>query len=743
MAMARTLLTAAALLALVGAADPDAPEAPLASIARVQDTLQSLLRNVQDTGRNEQKALKARHEWCDSTLRLFSEQDSIDKTDVEHLRMDLLEQEAAVEEAEGSIRELRAEVALVQHTINMTEAVLQDEKLNGSLGENEGSNKDQPDAEKRLTDLLESRQQTLVSLQGELDALLPALSELEAQSAETKRRIEDQSSLTSSTGLFSKSVKDGCTGSLRRSDKQASMRVSEANAIEKALQSLEKAGAGTAQAAPPATDASQDADLQQELTEVSFIQEASETSNEDTSASDELFSLFGGSSDDAPAQPAPAATAAAPAVTAPAAAPVSAEKAQPADAAPAAAAPVAAQQTPAPPAAAKAPAQPAANAPAQPAAAPAATDSGAQPAAADELFSLFGGDATAVADNENPLPVANVSTSDDSVDATAATEDADADAATEEANGDAQPAPAQEAAKPAPAAPPAQLNVLLNSLKAETGASSRHTWCAKERAHNSLLSELASDAAGRAASEIEAHADAVAQLEESMEKLRGDKTKLVATAKEVADGATKELALLETGLKDQTLATKILAQTVAILSETDLSTSDQDGAQQNVASAVRELTAAKKAFEVQAKTTAVAKKSVADAAKEASDRVAEIERAIDREIDSFQLARDSHATMRMQNSDRKASRESEVAEINEYLNGLGKGCEAAPGSAPEEKQRKAEVHMLEDAQKVLAGKPVDLKPQASNLRGKPTVDTSKLSPIERAAVEMGLSVDGN
>ena len=43
---------------------------------------------------------------------------------------------------------------------------------------------------------------------GELDALLPALSELEAQAAETRRNIGDQTAVSSAKTLFSKSVKD-------------------------------------------------------------------------------------------------------------------------------------------------------------------------------------------------------------------------------------------------------------------------------------------------------------------------------------------------------------------------------------------------------------------------------------------------------------------------------------------------------------------------------------------------------
>merc|ERR1719207_517777 len=113
-----------------------------------------------------------------------------------------------------------------------------------------------------------------------------------------------------------------------------------------------------------------------------------------------------------------------------------------------------------------------------------------------------------------------------------------------------------------------QIKQLLTALKAEHSTESEHTqWCMQERARNELQLRLKQDAVDQLDAEITSHADAEAQLDEDLSSIDERVAFLEKSAKDVEAMGKKEKALAENTGKDHQLATRILDQAVAILSD--------------------------------------------------------------------------------------------------------------------------------------------------------------------------------
>jgi len=235
-------------------------------------------------------------------------------------------------------------------------------------------------------------------------------------------------------------------------------------------------------------------------------------------------------------------------------------------------------------------------------------------------------------------------------------------------------------------------------------------------------------------------------VQERLDRLKSEATELGAMAKEVENSTAHELTLLDTSVRDQALATKILRQAGAILRSVDVGGTSSRHALQE---AVKEVSAASDAFEAQAKMLKTMKKGIKAYVDRAAAAANEVSSSLAQERRNLQLAQNSHSTLRDRIEKKRQSHQAEAKAAEEFLQRLAKGCQ---GSAlkQEESRRSVEIHALEDARRVLEGQRVDIAAeegeQAGGLRGSrrnAAVDVSKLSPIERAALEMGLSTDGS
>jgi hypothetical protein len=561
----------------------------------------------------------------------------VQRADVSRIQGEHKEQQAFLQEAEATEQQLRTEVMLVQHTINVTNAILQDSQLNTSFvrsGELD-SQHSQRDMH-LLSNLVESRQQILVSLQGELENLLPVRSHLQVRVAELRRQMNDRKGSVDAVSRFSGAIRDVCSGSLARADEQAEARSSQARHISSALQALERIGSARAKTSP--------AVLLQIDAGGGPVPE------------DDLLDVFG-----------------------------SEEESEQHHAAPEA-------------------------------------ESRQAPEADQESFVLK-------SEEESPVRENNIGNGQ--------TESRQAPDVKDQAS---LTRASLEASQTREMVTPAL--TLLAGLRAAKGTAGKaqREWCIKERAHSELLLEVEKNSLDRVRAEVAAHTNAEAQLTDAVASVRQMDSSTKAAAAETAACAQRELDFISRHLKDQGLATKILKQTVTVLSSLD-DTGRSDNTKPR-ATAIRELSRAQNDFQTQITSSGLARSAVDLQAKTVAARASEAARAFRREEGSIELARDAHMTERLRLADSNEAREAETKEAAAFLQELAAGC-AKDSAGAAEKQRQAEVRALEDAQRVTEGKSIGQT--QSNLRGVHDLRRQRgrtnLTPIERAALTMGVDVD--
>lgn len=264
-------LSAVALLVGVAAAAGVQHNAATAksSISQIRDTLRNLLRSIEDNGRDTEALFGTRQLWCDSNLHDFEAEHQSSTANLLDMQAQLTETEAEVEEAEGTVQQVKVDIEMVQHTIKQTTGMLEEHS-------GEGVQKADP---KLLTALLENKQLSLASLQGELEVAVPVLAQLQANVAETKQRISYRSQTLVVAKDFISALRDSCQGSADRADSQAAAHMGESNSIKAALQALDESSG-----AKPAND-----DKEDDTQALSFVQMA-EGNQEVTT--DDLSDIF-------------------------------------------------------------------------------------------------------------------------------------------------------------------------------------------------------------------------------------------------------------------------------------------------------------------------------------------------------------------------------------------------------------------------------------------------------------------
>eukprot|EP00927_Polykrikos_kofoidii_P056813 TRINITY_DN50899_c0_g1_i1.p1 TRINITY_DN50899_c0_g1~~TRINITY_DN50899_c0_g1_i1.p1 ORF type:complete len:654 (-),score=148.08 TRINITY_DN50899_c0_g1_i1:94-2055(-) len=615
-----------------------------ATVTKVASSLEVLLKSVEEVGQDSDRMLRHSKKWCDATLLSYQNQADFARTEIDHLGADLLEQQAAVEEAQGTLAELRAQAKMINHTMSLTQSVLEDAQMNASLSIESRKSEEATDPA-LLSKLLQGKTMALASVEGKLEALVPALAELEAQAAETKRQVDNRRESIASMSRLAHSVKESCAGVVRRTDARASARVGQAQLIEAALQALD----GVVNSAPSGH-------------EVSFLQVAKQGS-----ASEQLLSIFG-DSDDASDTDA-----------------VSSVE----------------------------------------------TGSGAEEKGTTEAT---GGEAADDGSDVDDAGADGASGGVVDIFAAAATLESGAD------SDDGKLAHAEEAhagggihdsvsVSQSPSG--AGVKALLAKVKSEglVGDEQRE-WCEKELAHNKLMLQLAQDAASRAAASIEAHADIQNLLAEDSKRVSAEIAQLDAVVKEAVASANVELDHLRKNEKEQALATGILSKGVAVLRELGVTGTE----------ATQDLIVARNTFQAQRKDWAPLQRDVEVNARKIRELAEEARRALRRESHGLVMASDSHNAKRSRSVRGKAAYEAEAQGAMEYLNKLKPVCQASLASA-EKWRRQAEVHLLEDTEEALEGHRVGREGSLRGTTKKATVDMDKLSPIERAALEMGVPVD--
>lgn len=308
----------------------------------------------------------------------------------------------------------------------------------------------------------------------------------------------------------------------------------------------------------------------------------------------------------------------------------------------------------------------------------------------------------------------------------------------------AAPAARKQRATPAAndAAAPAlrpRIQTLLSQLKDVNGESSsmdQAAWCAKQRENSEMAVKFATDSVAQISSELDAHVDSEAELGEESTKLKASAAKVTSAAKSVFAQATKERALIQSSKKDDQLATKILDQATTILKELNVGNSSKS---------VAALESAKKMLLAQIKAASGFASEAKDKASLVGEKALALTKTQESEQHNIEFAQDDHASQRLQAVENKRLYEADVHEANTYAQKLQASCKS-DAEVEATQQRSVQVRALEDADKALDGKLVETKNTASSLRGGSDAGSPKsipknLTPMQRAAMEMGVSTD--
>jgi len=285
----------------------------------------------------------------------------------------------------------------------------------------------------------------------------------------------------------------------------------------------------------------------------------------------------------------------------------------------------------------------------------------------------------------------------------------------------------------------------------------KRAWCQHVKAFNQLSAHRAQASAEELSRQAEAHSEAQAELEEELAALNSTASTLNKTAVDFAQGTTKEKKHLASSAKDQALATRILAQAVAVL--TDLHTSqDSNSMPQGLDVVRRELKSAKSSLDAQVEASHHELKDVATSARRVALLAAQASSALRREGASVAFDRDAHVAeraraledRRMFENDRKGAE----ADARDVL------VECSSDVGQQDSMQSVAQRALSDAEKVLDGKNLRQAVASSDeegseatagtrdLHGGATASSddasaNNLSPLERAAAAMGVAADSS
>jgi hypothetical protein len=280
---------------------------------------------------------------------------------------------------------------------------------------------------------------------------------------------------------------------------------------------------------------------------------------------------------------------------------------------------------------------------------------------------------------------------------------------------------------------------------ASSSAAEQKHWCAREHEDNKLALRLAQDLVSQISAEIDAHSDAEAQLSESLTNLDDFRALLNSTMKNVADAAKKEVTLLSHGEKDKALAGKILNQAINILE--NLQETGGLAKMHISGGVVGLLKEAKSAAEEHSKNTQSLQQDAVASAKDLIQKAHAVAVVQDRERANTEELRDEHISQRGAFLETKEAYMNEVSQANTYLSKLNEECSAS-AIAHQQETRATQVQALEDAKAVLEGKKTLARDDGFGLRGASSGSASaqpkseqSLSPLERAAMEIGVAVD--
>jgi len=157
------------------------------------------------------------------------------------------------------------------------------------------------------------------------------------------------------------------------------------------------------------------------------------------------------------------------------------------------------------------------------------------------------------------------------------------------------------------------------------------------------------------------------------------------------------------------------------------------------------LQAARTAFAAQGRALANVSRDAESASQRLVTAAHTAAEALEREHNALAMVRDAHLAQSNRCAESQRAYEVEMREATAYLHSLEEAC-SMDVAALEEHQRKVQVHALKDSQTVLEGHRPTVR--THGLRGHvhsaaPPPTGRALSPLERAAAEMGVAAESD
>jgi hypothetical protein len=265
--------------------------------------------------------------------------------------------------------------------------------------------------------------------------------------------------------------------------------------------------------------------------------------------------------------------------------------------------------------------------------------------------------------------------------------------------------------------------------------SQKEAWCEEERSREQKSLQTARVSAMMFGNDAAKHAQLKAELNQEIDRIKKGTVEFSAAGRSVLEEAANETKALDATSRDGAVAAMVMQKAVQGLSKLREKWYGHSTANP-VDAATKALARVQETFELQAADAQGLRKESAASAKRVATRAKDLISVLQSESNKLQLARDFYAKRQQRSEGTKQLYESEVKSATSYLQGLEQTCNKHHF---DEETRGKEVQMraLHDAQMVFAGQRPQTNP-VQHLRGTPS---QSLSPMEKAALDMGVSMD--
>jgi len=259
--------------------------------------------------------------------------------------------------------------------------------------------------------------------------------------------------------------------------------------------------------------------------------------------------------------------------------------------------------------------------------------------------------------------------------------------------------------------------------------STQEAWCAEELGREKQALTEARASAKLFGDDAAANARLQGNLDEELGRLQRNSAQVKQAAKHMLEDATNWTKGMDSTSRDQVVAAKVLktaAQGLSALREQWWGHSTSNP----VESAMRALTSAGTSFEQQARSSKDWRSESSESATLVSKQAKDLLTALAGESHKLELLRDFYAERQQRSEENKELYADQAKASESSLRSLEESCSKKKLDL-QESGLKAEMNALHDAQMVFLGHHI----KAKNLRG------AGLSPMEKAALEMGVSMD--